>query len=437
MNRSLKSARPDSSTYSTSRRIAWASARSRGRQRGDLGPLAGDVAGGHDPRQRQLGHEPDPDRAQRRQVGAEAAGQQHLGDLVDPRRRDRAAGSATRWRSRPWRTGARARRAARGTPTRPDRSRASGARTRAPRRSPRTATPAPGERSNASSTGMNRPEWSSSPLCTSSATASTSPEPHMPDRLDVADHLQRQRIAVRRGRPRSRRRRRASRTDLGRLERGAGGRRGGQHPFARAERDLAVGADVDEQPQPPVAGQAGGQHPGDDVAADVRAQRGEHERRAPAGGSSTPKSRARYRRQRMRGDDERRHRQRLGVDPERQRHHRHVAADGDLVDLARRRPRPRRTPRASAPPCVSCARSRSAASAVGIHHRRRDPGDHVGAVGLLAVEHRAHRHRLAAVEIEQRRHHRRRPEVERDREPPRGRVARLDVDQLLVDRPPR
>ena len=67
-----------------------------------------------------------------------------------------------------------------------------------------------------------------------------------------------------------------------------------------------------------------------------------------------------------------------------------------------------------------------------VHHRRRDPRDHVSAVGLLAVEDRADRHRLAALEIEQRGHHRRRPEIERDREPPRGRVAGLEVDQFLV-----
>src|SRR5690349_23774857 len=35
----------------------------------------------------------------------------------------------------------------------------------------------------------------------------------------------------------------------------------------------------------------------------------------------------------VRGDDERRHRQRLGVHAERELGHGHVAADGDLIDL--------------------------------------------------------------------------------------------------------
>ena len=133
----------------------------------------------------------------------------------------------------------------------------------------------------------------------------------------------------------------------------------------------------------------------------------------------------------MSGDDERRHRERLGVDPERELHHRHVAAHGDLVDLARAPPRPPRTPRRPARQRLVRARAQGAERAL-VHHRRRDPGDHVGAVGLLAVEHRARRGRLPGLEVEQRRHHGRRPEVEGDREAPGGRVAGLDVDQLLV-----
>ena len=54
-----------------------------------------------------------------------------------------------------------------------------------------------------------------------------------------------------------------------------------EDPLAVAEDDLAVGADVDEQPQPLVAVHAGGQHAGDDVAADVGAERREDERPRP------------------------------------------------------------------------------------------------------------------------------------------------------------
>ncbi len=69
---------------------------------------------------------------------------------------------------------------------------------------------------------------------------------------------------------------------------------------------------------------------------------------------------------------------------------------------------------------------------VRVHHRRGDPRDHVGAERLLLVQHRAHRGRLARLEVEQVRDDGRRAEVEREREPARGRVARLDLDQLVV-----
>ena len=185
-----------------------------------------------------------------------------------------------------------------------------------------------------------------------------------PDRLGVADHLERRARRRRSERPRSRRRRRASRTGSGPPRTpGPAGAAVASTRSRGAERDLAVGADVDEQPQPAVARQAGREHPGDDVAADVGAERGEHERRAPAGAPSTPKSSARDRRQVVRGDDERRHRERLGVDPERQRHHRHVAADGDLVDLAGGDGGLGADLARSARPSSRAARSRSAASA--------------------------------------------------------------------------
>ena len=67
--------------------------------------------------------------------------------------------------------------------------------------------------------------------------------------------------------------------DLGGLE-GRPGRRGrGHHPLARAQRDLGVGADVDEQPHAAVAGEAGGQH------ARPRCRR---RRRRPAPGTPPP-----------------------------------------------------------------------------------------------------------------------------------------------------
>ena len=99
------------------------------------------------------------------------------------------------------------------------------------------------------------------------------------DRFGVADHLERQPSpsiahaldrAVGGAHPAP---------DLGGLERRAGRRRAREHALAGAQRDLAVGADVDEQPQATVARESGGQHPGDDVAADVGAEGGKHEGR--------------------------------------------------------------------------------------------------------------------------------------------------------------
>ena len=60
-------------------------------------------------------------------------------------------------------------------------------------------------------------------------------------------------------------------------------------------------------------------------------------------------------------------------------------------------------------------RAAACSSASVVHHRRRDPRDHVGAERLLRVEDRAHRLRLAGLEVEQRRDDGRRAEVEGDR----------------------
>jgi hypothetical protein len=134
----------------------------------------------------------------------------------------------------------------------------------------------------------------------------------------------------------------------------------------------------------------------------------------------------------VRGDDERRHRQRLGIDPQRELGHRDVAADRDLVDLLGRGLRLL----ADLARELGHRRRRAAlqlGEGVRIHHRRRDARDHVAAERLLAVEHRAHGERLAGLEIQQGRHHRRGAEVERDRVADGRRVAGLDCDQLLVD----
>ena len=120
--------------------------------------------------------------------------------------------------------------------------------------------------------------------------------------------------------------------DLRRFERRAGRRGRRQRAGGRPEHDLGVRADVDEEPQALVERQPGGEDAGHDVGPDVGAEgREEHGRsalvhpHAEVGGGC--------RRQLPRGDRERRHRERLGVDPERELDHRDVPGDDDLVDL--------------------------------------------------------------------------------------------------------
>ncbi len=165
--------------------------------------------------------------------------------------------------------------------------------------------------------------------------------------------------------------------DLGRLEGRAGRRRGRDHALLRAERDLGVRADVDEEPHPAVAGEAGREHARDDVAAHVGAERGEGvgrrarvQRHAVVGGG--------HGRQPAGGDDERRHRQRLGVDPERDLGHGDVAADDHLVhplalDARLGAHLGRRAGSASRPPAPAAPRARRgrASSPTRARSRRR------------------------------------------------------------------
>ena len=97
------------------------------RQQGHLRALAGDVAGGDDAQHRQLRHQADPDRRGGGEVAAERARRAAPAGRRGARGRAPRAAASSRWRSRPWRTAARGRRAGRGTTqSRPGRRRASG-----------------------------------------------------------------------------------------------------------------------------------------------------------------------------------------------------------------------------------------------------------------------------------------------------------------------
>ncbi len=68
-----------------------------------------------------------------------------------------------------------------------------------------------------------------------------------------------------------------------------------------------------------------------------------------------------------------------------------------------------------------------------VQHGRADPGDHVGAERLLLVQHGRHRQRRAGGEVEQGGDDRGGAQVEGDAKQPAGGVARLDVDEDVVD----
>ena len=384
------------------------------RKRGHLCSLAGHVARRHDARQRQRRHEPDPNGRSGGEVGAEAAAEQHLLDVArldaELPKQDVPAGGDRRLRELQL-----AHVALRQVHVVGQVEDVLLPHLAEPRRGAERETPRVVEDARADELRHRVHE----------------PGAAEPLRLDVADHGQVDLAvgdlhafdgAVGGAH---------AAADLRRLERGPGRRRRAHHTLVRPERDLAVGADVDEEPEPAVARQAGGEEAGHDVAAHVRAHGREHEGRRPLV-HTRPELRRPHRRQLVRRHHERRHRQRLGVDPERQLRHRHVAAHRDLVDLLRR------------DACLLAGLGRDLGER-GMHaraqlpecrrveHCRGDARDHVAAERLLLVEHRAHRHRLAGLEVEQRDNHSGGADIERGREAATAGIAGLDVDHLLVD----
>ena len=189
------------------------------------------------------------------------------------------------------------------------------------------------------------------------------------------------------------------------LEGRTGGCGGRQDALAVAEHDLAVGADVDEETKPLVPVHPRGQHPGHDVAADVRAECGQQHRAGPrmhgdaeVAGQQLGEDGGRH--------HERRDAERLGVDAEREGAHRRVAGQGDLVDL-------QGVDAGLGAHLGGELRQRvvrelgEPAERIRVEHGGADPGDDVAAEGLLLVEHRGDRRRGAGRRVEQRGDHRR------------------------------
>ena len=120
--------------------------------------------------------------------------------------------------------------------------------------------------------------------------------------------------------------------DLPALERRAGGRGRRHHALVVAADDLAVRADVDEQPLLGLPREAGRHDVAHDVGADVRPDRREQRDAALGVDGEAGVGRAQVLRLQERGD-ERRQRDRARVDAEQQVQHRGVADDDGLVDV--------------------------------------------------------------------------------------------------------
>ena len=339
---------------------------------------------------RQLRHQADADRRRRGQVAAERAGEQHLlhvarldAELLEQQRpagRDGGLGELQLAHVALRQVDA-CRRGRCRVPV-------GAARRRVPGRSSSTGRRAPARARPAASSGTKRPDASSRPTLTSSATASTRPEPHRPMGVDVADDAELDVVAELDDLDRAVGRAHAA-ADRAALERRAGRGRGGQDPVAVAEHDLAVGADVDEQPQCACRGPC--RSPGCRRRCRRRRRRRARGRSSRARrGCSVQAELGRRARPAARGrHDERRDAQRLGVD---------AAAPARSSWRCRRarprrprpgRRRPRRRPRRRARRASRARRVASRPERVRVHHGRADPGDDVAAERLLLVQPRA------------------------------------------------
>ena len=133
----------------------------------------------------------------------------------------------------------------------------------------------------------------------------------------------------------------------------------------------------------------------------------------------------------MRHRREGRHTDCLRIDAERQLRHGGVARERHLVHL--RRIDSALLAHLADQLLQRLARERAEAlERLRVEHRRGDPGDHVGAEGLLLVQHRTHRHRRAGRDVEQSGNDGRGAQVERDRVRDTRRITGLDVDQEVV-----
>ena len=135
-----------------------------------------------------------------------------------------------------------------------------------------------GARSSAASSGDEPARAVEQPDADQLAHRVDQPGPAHSGRHGVADHLQVKAVVVDLDHLDRTRRSAHATADRRGLERRPGRRRSCQHPLAVTENDFAVRADVDEQPEPLVTIHPGGQDPGDDVSADVCAERREDRR---------------------------------------------------------------------------------------------------------------------------------------------------------------
>ena len=219
--------------------------------------------------------------------------------------------------------------------------------------------------------------------------------------------------------------------DLAALEGWPGWRGGRQKTLSVAEDDFAVGAHIDEQPEPLVPVHSRREGAGDDIATDISAERGQDVGRRCGMDVDTEIGRANGRSD-SRTENEGRDADRFGLDPQQQGHHRRVAGQRHFVDLLRLDCRLTANVGGELGECV-LGEFGEPRESVGIHHRRADPGDDVAAERLLFVEHRRDRDRRSGRRIKKSGDDRGSAEVESKGVMRCRGVAGLDVDEELID----
>ena len=204
-----------------------------------------------------------------------------------------------------------------------------------------------------------------------------------------------------------------------------------QQSVSVAEDHFAVGADVDEQPNALIAIHAARQGTGDDVATHVGPQGGEQ-----AGARSGVDLDAEFASPHvwviLGRENERSDTERFGVDTQSDLNHRGVSGHRYLIHLVSMDPR-FRTDLVRELIEGLVGQGLKGFQRRRVQHGGADPADHIGAIPLLFVEHRRDGQRHSIRQVHQRCHHAGGSEVVCDRKNAIAGVSRFDSNQDVVD----